>query len=221
MANYNRPSPYAKIANFGKLNPVLKTDPVAASIYKDLGSFFDIGSNAGDFGPASERSQLYMSERCSKNWDGACELMSQTNDIAKCSNIGGICSVLFSRSAPSTLTVGDVLVDNTAVRAFCDMSSCSITKESFNPLESDSPMVTKYGDCNYKQCQPVCMPPSDPDNDIVLNKVLDYPEKHIDLLVNMYKNVMKKGERDSYKNTRIGFIFEILDDYVKRNPAGL
>ena len=213
-------SPYAKIANFGKINPVLKTDPVAASIYRDLGSFFEIGSNANHFGPSSESSQLYMSERCSKNWDGACEFMSRTNEIAN-SKTGNICSVLFSRGNQPSTTVGDVMVDNTAVRAFCDMSSCSITKEPFNPLESDSPMITKYGDCNYKQCQPVCMPPSDPDKNIILNKVLDNPEKHIDLLVNMYKNVMKKGKRDSYNNTRIGFIFEILDEYVKTNPADL
>ena len=218
--SYSRSNPYAKIANFGNLNPALKTDAVAYSIYQDLGSYFQIGANASDFGPSSEKSQLFMSERCSKNWDGACELMSRNKQQAL-SNVGGVSSTLFSSKPSPDLTIGDVMIDNSAVRRFCNMDSCSITKESFNPLDSDSPMITKYGECSYENCQPVCMPPPDPDTDVILNKVLDFPDRHVDLLKNMYNNVIKSGKRANYKNTRIGMVFDIFDSYVKINPNGL
>ncbi len=206
-------NPYAKIANFGHISNVLKTDAVGYSIYRDIDSFLDIGPTAADYGPSAEKSHLFMSERCSKNWDGACELMSRNNEQAR-SNVGGILSSSFyKRPPPSDLSIGDVMVENTAVRRFCDLTTCSVEKESFNPSDPESPMVSKIGGKNCYDCQPICMPPSQPDDDIVLNKVLDYPEKHVDLLVNMYKNVMKKGKRDSYKNTRIGMVFDILDKY--------
>ena len=61
------------------------------------------------------------------------------------------------------------------------------------------------------------MPPDNPDSDILLNKVLDKPDLHIDLLVNMYKNVMKNNLRSKYVNTRVGNIFNIFDVYFKMN----
>lgn len=215
-SNYN---PYIKLSNFGHINPVLKTDAVAYSIYDDIDAYFDIGPTAKQFGPSSEKSHLYMAERCSKNWDGACEMMSRNDKIAL-SNVGGINSKTFYiRPPPSDLTIGDVLVDNSGVRRFCDLSSCSISQESFNPLDPDSPIIKKYGQSNCGKCQPVCMPPDEPDKDILLNKVLDRPDKHVDLLVNMYKNVMKQNKREKYSNTRVGMVFDILDSYSKQNPG--
>jgi hypothetical protein len=209
-------NPYTKLANFGHIANVLKTDPVGYSIYRDIDSFFDIGPNAADYGPSAEKSHLYMSERCSKNWDGACELMSRNEEQAR-SNVGGVLSSsLYARPPPSDLSIGDVLVENTAVRRFCDLSTCSVDKESFNPNDPTSPMISKYGGKNCYECQPVCMPPSNPDDDIVLNKVLDYPEKHVDLLLNMYRSVSKKGKRNDYKNTRIDMVFSIFDKFVKK-----
>jgi len=218
-SNYN---PYIKLSNFGHINPVLKTDAVAYSIYDDIDAYFDIGPTAKQFGPSSEKSHLYMAERCAKNWDGACELMSR-NEQKALSNVGGInSSTFYIRPPPSDLTIGDVLVDNAGVQRFCDLSSCSFTQESFNPVDPDSPMIKKYGamDCG-KKCNPVCMPPNDPDKDVLLNKVLDRPDKHVDLLVNMYKNVTKNNKREQYKNTRVGMVFDILEMYLKSNPDKL
>jgi hypothetical protein len=213
----NRQFPYTKIQNFGKdLNPVLKTDPVGWSIYYDPDSFFDIGPTAQWYGPNSINPQLYMAEKCSKNWDGACELASRqrSDGVQKqmCNN-ARISSPLFARSSPPNMTVGQFLIENSAVRRFCDLSSCAVTEEPFNPLDSDSPMVKSYGCCGNKICMPVCKPPQNPDNDILLNKVLDEPEYHVDLLLNMYRNV--KNDRNAYKNTRIGKIFDIFDMYLK------
>lgn len=209
----NRPFPYTRIANFGRdLNPVLRTDPVGYSVYKDIDSYFDIGPLGRIYGPDAPQSQLYMADKCGKEWDSACEFISNNNNSTKC-NSGKISSPLFSTASPSGMTVGDFLVENSAVRRFCDLSSCAVWEEPYNPLDPTSPNVKSYGCCGNKVCLPVCVPPENPDNDILLNKVLDKPHMHVDLLVNMYKNT--KLNRQKYQNTRIGRIFEILDMYYK------
>lgn len=214
----NRSFPYAQISKFGNsLNPVLTLDPVASSIYKDPDSSFDIGDTAYLYGPEKESSQLYMAEKCSKNWDGACEFLSRNNDNTKC-NVGKISSPLFQTMyAPGKQTIGDFLVENSGVRKFCDLSTCNMTQEPYDYQNPNSPWVTRYGCYSDKKCLPVCLPPSNPDTDILLNKVLDKPDLHIDLLINMYKNVIKNGTREQYRNTRIGNIFNIFDSYVKLN----
>ena len=61
-------SNYTPLRNFGKaLSPLLRTDPIGYSIYRDVDSMFDEGSMAHSFGPASSSSQNYMAEHCSKN----------------------------------------------------------------------------------------------------------------------------------------------------------
>jgi hypothetical protein len=214
--SYNRSFPYVQISKFGTtLNPILTIDPVASSIYKDIDSSLDIGDSAYLFGPATTNSQLYMAEKCSKEWDGACEFLSRNNDNTKC-NSGRISSPLFPTVyAPGRQTIGDFLVENAGVRRFCDLNSCSMTQESYDPRNPDSVWVTSYGCCGYTQCLPVCLPPEDPDNDMLLNKILDKPDLHIDLLINMYKNINAQGSREKYKNTRIDHIFNIFDVYQK------
>lgn len=206
--------PYARIATFGQLNPVLRTDPVGYSIYKDIDASFDIGPTSRLFGPEQPNSQLYMAEKCAKEWDGACELLSRNNDGTKC-NAGKIESPLFKTPSPPGMTIGDFLVENAAVLKFCDMSSCKMTHEPYNPMDPSSPYVTSYSGDGYTECLPVCKPPTNPDADLVLNKVLNKPHLHVDLLVNMYRNVSKE-DRAKYTNTRLGMIFGVLDAYFNK-----
>ena len=208
---------YVKIRNFGVLPDSVRLDPIASSIVKDIDMSMDEGASSRLFGPDQPNSQLFMAERCAKNWDGACELLYRNNDPTKC-NAGKIDSTLF-RSSPSGMTIGDFLVENSAVRRFCDLSSCAISSEPYNPMDPDSVNVTSYGikqgmmGMPNKQCLPVCMPPSNPDHDLLLNKVLDRPHFHTDLLINMYHNVR---DRKAYENTRLGIIFNVFDSYFRQ-----
>ena len=211
----NRSFPYAKISNFGQIQPTFMTDAVGFSVNKDIDTSFDIGPTSRLFGPDMANAQLYMAEKCAKEWDGSCELMSRNQDSSKC-NAGKISSSLFKTPNVEGMTVGDFLVENAAVRRFCNLSSCKLTKEPYNPMDPHSPMVSSYSDNGYKQCLPVCEPPSDPDNDILLNKVLDKPDRHIDLLLNMYRNVK---DRQKYQNTRLGMIFNVLDSYYAQGSG--
>lgn len=217
MSICNRTFPYVPIAKFGaSMNPVMSIDPVAASIYKDPDSDFDIGEMAIRYGPRTRESMLYMADRCAKNWDGACEFLSRNRDNNVVCNQARISSPLFRRlNPPGSETIGDILVENTAVRRFCDLSSCAVTSEPYDPTNPRSAWVKQYGCCGTTTCLPVCMPPDDPDNDIVLNKVLDKPDLHLDLLVNMYKNVNRTGMRNKFANNRVGRIFAIFDTYMQ------
>jgi hypothetical protein len=209
--------PYVPISKFGtKLNRIQTLDPVAASVYSDIDASFDKGELAIRYGPRHRTSQLYMAERCAKNWDGACEFLSRNDDNNSVCNQGRVASALFrTLNPPGSETIGDILVENTAVRRFCDLSSCAISAEPYNPNDPDSAWVKSYGCCGTTQCLPVCMPPDDSDADIVMNKVLDKPQLHMDLLVNMYKNVNKTGTREKYVNTRVGRVFAVFDTYSK------
>lgn len=213
MSICNRTFPYVPIAKFGaSMNPVMSIDPVAASIYKDPDSSFDIGEMAVRYGPRTRESMLYMAERCASNWDSACEFLSRNRDNNGVCNQARISSPLFRRvNPPGSQTVGDILVENTAVRRFCDLSSCAVTSEPYDPTNPNSVWVKQYGCCGTTTCLPVCLPPDDPDNDIVMNKVLDHPDLHLDLLINMYKNVNRNNLRSKFVNTRVGRIFALFD----------
>lgn len=219
--NCNRTFPYVPIARFGaKMDPVFSIDPVASSVYKDIDSDFDIGEMAINYGPRTKKSMLFMADKCSKKWDGACEFLSRNEDSNAICNQARISSPLFRRvNAPGTQTIGDILVENSAVRRFCDLSSCAVTSEPYDPTNPYSVWTKQYGCCGSTVCMPVCMPPDEPDKDILLNKVLDKPHLHLDLLINMYKNVNQQGLRAKFTANRVGRIFAIFDTYVKMHGS--
>jgi hypothetical protein len=176
---YSTRSNYVPLRNFGTtLSPKLRTDPVGLSIYRDPDSFFDEGSLARTFGPKSKTSQLYMAEKCSKNWDGACELLSRNNETSVV-NVGKVDSPVFKTPETSNMSIGDFLIENSAERRFCSFDSCSIYEDLYNVNDPTSPLVKEI---RGENCIPICKPPVNPDQDMLLNKVLNQPHKHTDLL---------------------------------------
>jgi len=213
MSALNR-SPYVPLRNFGKaLSPDLRTDPIGWSIYRDVDSMFDEGSMSHAYGPASETSQNYMAEHCSKNWDGACELLSRNTDTTK-PNVGLVESPLFRQNEPGTMSIGDYLVLNSATRRFCNFDSCSITEQIYNPNDPTSPLVKKIEGRVARPCLPVCSVPQNPDTDIVLNKVLQQPHKYLDLLVNMYRHCRNRNE---IRDSRVEQVFKLFDTFYGKH----
>jgi len=212
---YLNKSGYVPLKNFGTaLAPALRTDPIGWSLYRDIDSMFDEGSMAHVYGPASETSQAYMAEHCSKNWDGACELLSRNNDYSK-PNSALVDSPLFRQNEPGTMSIGDYLILNSATRRFCNFDSCSISEEIYNPNDPTSPMVKTIGSNTSRSCLPVCTVPENPDQDMVLNKVLQQPHKYLDLLINMYHNCRKSKMQNTIQNTKIERIFKLFDSYFE------
>ena len=207
-------TPYAKYQDFApSLSPELTmSNPTSVSLFDDMDTLFAIGSSAGYkyYGPQAPNSQSFMAQKCAENFDGTCEFLSTNNRIVN-SNVGKIHSPLF-KNCPNLMTIGDTLVENTAQRRFCDVSQCKISKELFNPLDPSSPMISTI---NCGENNIVCMPPANPDSDLLLNKILDRPDQHVDLLLCMYRST--KNNRNKYVGTRIGRIFDIIEAYYKIN----
>ena len=196
--------PYAKYQAFAPaLSDSLKTDTDGWSIATVQGTELDIGPNYQLYGPQSESSQLYMAEKCSRNWDGFCEALANNRAPSKTDMANIIPKVNRSMSE----TVADSFIDNASQRRFCDLSDCSIFTQNYNPLDPTSAPVK-----SYKVNGPIsCKPLDNPDNDILLNRILDSPEQHIDLLLNMYRTC--KSTLDKYKGTRIGKAFDLIGKY--------
>lgn len=206
-----KPTEYAKYQNFAPtLSHELRTDPQAWSLYDDIDSLFDIGPVAyHHYGPQSLTSQTFMAQKCAGNFDESCEFLACDKTIIE-SNVGKVMATQFT-SCPNGTTIGDALVGNSSQRRFCDLGQCTNIPELFNPLDPSSPVINKIV-CG-EQTDIVCRPPSNPDQDILLNKVLDRPDMHVDILLNMHRN--SKNDRDKFVGTRIGRLFEIIDAYYK------
>lgn len=211
----NRESPYAKYQNFGaSINRNLETDPIYWSIENDPDTYFAIGPTASLFGPLTDSSQAFMSEMCSKNWSGSCELLSR--NITPClQNRATVSSNVF-KCTDMDMTAGDYLIFNSAQRRFGRKEidkKCVAIPQLYNPLDSSSPVITNYAcGLNYLKMTPPA--PNEVDKDEIMNKMLNQPQKFVSILKNMYMN-LNMYERDAYKHTRLGSCFKIFDAYIK------
>lgn len=206
----NKPSSYASFQSFAPtLNEQVVTDPVAWSLYGNtLNAQFSIGSSGNKkYGPQGVTPQLYMAERCSLNFDGVCDMVSRDPTILR-SNIASIKSPSFPPSG-QIQSVGQALLDNAGQRRFGDLSGCTQRKQVFNDQDPKSPYVTSLSSPN----EVPCYPPKNPDQDRLLNRILDEPEAHMVLLTNMYKNTRKN--KNDYQGTRIGKFFDVIETYLR------
>lgn len=211
----NNCSSYAKYQNFApSINEALETSPVDYSIFNDIDSYFAIGPLGSSFGPLTDSSQAFMSEKCSKNWDGSCEFLSR--NITPClQNRATVSSNVF-KCTDMNMTAGDYLVFNSAQRRFGRKeidNKCTAIPQLYNPLDPKSPEIVNYAcGLNYLKLTPP--PPSVVDKDEIMNKMLNQPQKFVSILKNMYMN-LNMYERDAYKHTRLGNCFQIFDAYIK------
>jgi hypothetical protein len=189
------------------MNSDIGTRPTTWSVIDNIDTYFAIGPLARDYGPQANTSQKFMADKCSVEWDSSCDYLSKNNDILK-GNTGRVTTSSLSYNDNYEMSIGDSLVNNSATRRFCNVGQCVISQELYNPLDPSSPMVNNI-DC--RNIEMVCKPPPNPDKDELMNKLLDKPEKHLNLLVNMYRHTKK--DRELYKGTRVGQLFNVMDGY--------
>ena len=102
---------------------------------------------------------------------------------------------------------------NAACRSFANLSSFNVTEQAFNPDDPNSPMVRMYYLLPYKTVQ-LHLPPN-PNNNMILNRMLDNPSKYTDLFINLYQN--SQSLRPSSRGTRIEQLFQKMDLFYKKN----
>jgi len=217
---------YANIIDFGpSVENEPNNNPLAYCMTTDLNNSF-IHTAGKKRGPYSKSCQMFMSDYCAANWDGACEYASANtnsnypNTISQCNvNTQGAC---LGTGLGSQFTHGDMLVRNTAAKKYLSKisSSCCRKYEPFDPQVPTSPMISYFeSDCRSK-CIPIYeVDPKTIDNDPVMNKILYNPLIAIDILINIYNSAKRLGKLDELKDTKLYrfFITAPFQQYVKNS----
>lgn len=205
-------SQYRKISDFGTDIKTDNNNPVTLCLVDSMDVKFQNGSIGNLFGPRSRPCQLYMAERCSKDWDGYCEYYYRMN-----SNTGDWPN---SQPWPNTvqerwwansfnlnkqLSTGEQLLQNAAERKYCTYPTCSKFCERMNPTDPKSPMITYYANpyTMENNCVPECsVDPSKIEDDPVMNRCLENPSACAATLMNVCITAKRKGT--NLNGTKLG-----------------
>ena len=199
---------YTRIANLAPQNTNWETspenDPLTYCINNTLEQGFSHGSTVSNsYGQNSKPCQAYLSEYCSNNWNGVCELAAANLSKASPNYIG-----TFNTQSRS-LSQGEILIVNTADRKYRVLnvgSECAITTEIFDPNVVGSPNISYYSG----SCVPVySVNPMIIDTDPVMNKILDKPEIAGQLLINIFNTMKRLGTLNQLQGTRLGDFYGI------------
>lgn len=211
-------SNYTKIIQFGPgAQSSAVNNPLTYCLNQTLDNKFLHGTLGDVLGSQhGKHCQMFLSDYCSNNWDGYCEYASLNTNKIYPNNIQE-CGGSETSVACGNLNAGEVLIQNSARKKYCKMTGDFTRKcEPFDPTVANSPMVCYDVKGGYSNSVLMCEveDPSNIDNDPVLNKVLDNPHIAIQMLVNMYNTMKRKGTLESISNTRLGRFFNTSDFQV-------
>jgi len=211
---------YQKLVTFGdsltNSLPVYNNDPATLCLGTDINQPFNHGSNGAIYGQNSPECQIYMSQRCARNWDGLCEYATRhrANEeyATRADTLGqGMKSVI-------DLSPADILIRNTAMEkyrvAMHGGGNCQLKTEQFNPINPSSPYISSYVGTG---CVPeFAVDPTTIDDDPVMNKLLDNPKIGMQILVNIRNTMRRRGDLHSLRGTRLGNFLQLGGQIVRR-----
>jgi len=174
--------------------------PVDMCLFSDVNKSLVGGVLGARYGPGNENCQLFMADRCSRNWDAVCDVaaMNQQARFANNATIRGNAA-----AAPGEIvggsTIGSQLVHNAGQRRFCKFNNTNIQQFPFDPTNYSSPTITRILRSEFGN-NPVCtVNPATIDKDTLMNRMLDDPATSQITLDNICLNM-----RGRLGNTRIG-----------------
>jgi hypothetical protein len=206
---------YRNINQVGSNELSQANNPLTYCIFDDPNKSFEHGStNIYRINSAAKSCQEFMAEHCAKNWDGFCELATQTNSgyINLVNNVNNTTPYANIIGNHYDLKNGDVLLANTARKKYLtEMKNCVLKTESFDPTVAASPMIHSWVPAD-DSISDVCLAtyevdPEKIDDDIVMNKILAKPYIAMDILTNIYNNAKRKGTLEPLLNTNLGKFF--------------
>lgn len=184
------------------------SNPVDMCLFSDVNKSLVGGVLGARYGPANENCQLFMADRCAKNWDSVCDVAALNRQATYANNatIRGNAA-----AAPGEITggstIGSQLIHNAGQRRFCQFSNTNIQQFPFDPTDYSSPVVTRILRSQFGN-NPICtVNPSTIDNDTLMNRMLDDPGTSMETLSNICRNM--KGKLNG---TRLGRFCATLDN---------
>ena len=198
-------SNYTKIINLGSNAPSAVNNPVSYAMGDTVDNLFLHGSIAKTIdSPYGRNSQIFMANKCSKNWDKYCEFASMNTNKSYPNMIAN--NEVYQDFG---LTAGEILVHNTAAKKYRSNPDCNQKCEPYDPLVANSPMVCYTDDlCE----EPAIYDLTDDqinniDQDIVMNKIMNNPKIAIYIIINIFNTMKRKGTLHKLSNKRLGFYF--------------
>lgn len=216
-------SNYARIQNFGSNSGTRcegDNTPLTYCLAQTTDKNFQ-NSPYGIFqGPVSRSCQLYMGNRCAKQWDGFCEYNYQTYRNPGTYPNNRVRPNMFTAnplfSQVSTQTLGDAFLDNVLKERFCEFPNCIKKCEKFDPLVPQSPNISYWVGQNNTKCVPVCnkIDPKTIDEDPVMNHALENPGACMETLINICNTSTNLGI--DLSGTKLGNFCSNLQQNVSR-----
>ena len=166
------------------------------------------GGHADVLGQASRPCQLFLSEYCSQDWDGYCEMASQNSNVSFPNGMQ-----TNANCASPGMTQGDMLIRNTAERKYLmQMVGGHKVFEPFDPTVPQSPMISSWqpiscqmnGSGSLNMVPIYSVNPKTIDNDVVMDKILRKPMIAVDILINIYNTMKRLGTLSQLKGTKLG-----------------
>jgi hypothetical protein len=134
---------YQNITNLAGDIPI---DPLEYCLVEGYDAQFKHGAQGRTFGKYNRQCGIYMSNRCSQNWDGICEALS--NDTTQSfpdmtNNTDGTCCQMNTQCEQGTfLKAGEILVKDTAyMKYLLNADNCNVRCEPFDPTAASSPII--------------------------------------------------------------------------------
>ena len=173
--------------NIGNIND--PANPLTYAIMPNYNTQFNHGPTANYFRTYSKQSAIYMKELANgyhganENWNTYCKAYYDVNTETRI-NLGTLNSLAFSTinslSTPKN-TVGQNLLRN-ALELYCIYyPNATFKQEQFDPNIANSPIIhVPHPLCG--NCPAIIKFPKDPDNDKIINAVLQNPAVCTDVL---------------------------------------
>jgi hypothetical protein len=220
---------YRQIADFApNIDNEYSADPLFYCSTDMLDSQFLHGAQGRIFGRYNKHCSEFLSTRCAKNWDEACEAISYDRETRYPNTAGPLRSYM-GKTANVCLPYGEQLVRDTAFKKYKIMAlDYNLQCEPFDPTVPNSPMICYetrttcsnglsgacLGGSEGGACEGVySITPEQAkvlDSDPVMNRILSKPEIALDLLEKIYKTLQKENQLGLIQNTRLANFYKYL-----------
>ena len=203
---------FTNINCFSHIEDNAINNPLTYILPDELQNGFLHGGGAELYGRYSKHGQIFAANYCSKNWNGACEILSQDpyytpNSFPLANGFGG--------RAHS----GDILIGNTARTKYLIQALDKYGRKNvkpivtpYNPIQSDGYNI-KYFPCG---CVPIygIKYPKNLNNDPVMQRLLARPMLAPDVLVNIFNTHTRTKKMNELKGTNLYNFFQ--SNYFKQ-----
>lgn len=217
--NYKSFLHFGKAINNQVVSPFNASNPLTYSMFPTLGNQFQHGSSISTMlnTTYNPRTEAFISERCSKTWDGFCKAYYDINIDNYWPNSAVIDVVAYSKAQQflrnNRPTVGEIMIRNACNRKFISFPYETPSKEQFDPNTANSPDITMYSNYINSPSFIIDLENIDIDKDEHINLLLEHPTPCFDVLIRLYLGfIRKEPTTEKINGTK-------LEKYFKENKT--